>query len=118
MILDSGRLEVTPLKRKLQYLLLESFSFNVGSGDYILDASHWLKNQDLIEYDISVATLYDDLTRAMHSSWWEWLDGSQLFFWSWPSIWMKEDRYGAHTFNLYFTLPKLRLYFPPIKKVD
>ena len=115
MILDSGRLEVTPLKRKLQYLLLESFSFNVGSGDYILDASHWLKNQDLIEYDISVATLYDDLTRAMQFSWWKWLYGSWLFFWYCPYIWMNEAREDACAFYLYFPLPKLRLYSPPIK---
>ena len=117
-ILAFGNLEVKPLKRKFARFDIRNFLLRCWKRRLYLEAICWSKNQDPIEYNINVVALYDALTRAMHYSWWEWLDGSQLFFWSWPSIWMKEDRYGAHTFNLYFTLPKLRLYFPPIKKVD
>ena len=39
-----------------------------------------VENQYHIEYNINVDALYDALTRAMHSFWWEWLDGSWLFF--------------------------------------
>ena len=81
-----------------------------------MEAIRWFKNKDPIEYDINVATLYDALTRSMHSSWWEWLDGIRFFFYHWPSLWMKEARYGAREFHIYLPPPKLRLYYPPIKK--
>ena len=75
-----------------------------------------MKNQDPIEYNINVAALYDTLMLAMHSSLWEWLDGNQLFFWSWSSLCMKEASDGARAFHLYFSLSKLRFYSPPIKE--
>ena len=81
-----------------------------------MEAIRWLKNQYPIEYDINVADLYDTLTRAMHYSWWGWLDASWLFFCPLPSLWMKEARYGARAFYLYFPPPKLRFYSPTIKE--
>ena len=80
-----------------------------------LEAICWSKNQDPIEYNINVVALYDALTRAMHYSWWEWLDGSRLFLWRWPLLWMKVSRYGARAFHLYFTPPNLRFYSSTIK---
>jgi hypothetical protein len=60
--------------------------------------------------------MYETLTRAMHSSWWEWLDGSRLFFWRWPTIWLKEARDGARAFQTHFPPPCLRYSSPPIKE--
>ena len=56
---------------------------------FYLESIRWLKNQYPIEYDISEADLYCALTWAIQSSWWECQYGSQLFFWCWPSLWMK-----------------------------
>ena len=81
-----------------------------------LEAIRWLKIKDPIEYNTNVADLYDDLTRAMQFSWWKWLYGSWLFFWYCPSIRMNEARDDACAFYLYFPLPKLILYSPPIKE--
>ena len=75
-----------------------------------------VENQDTIYYDINMSDLNYALTLAMHSSWWEWLDGSWLFFWSWPPLWMREARDGALVFHLYFPPPKLRFYSPLIKE--
>ena len=63
-----------------------------------------------------MADLQDALTRAMHSSWWEWLYDSRLFLWSWVYLLMKEYIDSSRVFHLDFTLPKVKLYAPPIKE--
>ena len=80
-----------------------------------LETIRWLKNQDPIEYDINVAAFYDALTQAMHSSWKEWSYGSWFFFLRWPSLLTRESRDGSRVLHIYFPLPKLRFYSPPIK---
>ena len=80
-----------------------------------LEAIFWLKNKYPIEYNINVAVLYDALKQAMHSSWREWSYGSRFFFWRWPSLLTRESRDGYRVLHIYFPLPKLRFYSPPIK---
>ena len=42
--------------------------------------------------------------------------GVGYFLWNRHSIWMNEAIDGARAFHLYFPLPKLRFYSPPIKE--
>ena len=37
-----------------------------------------------LELQLDIKAGADCLTRASNSSWWEWSDGSHLFFWHWP----------------------------------
>ena len=43
--------------------------------------------------------IVDCTTRAANSSWWDWKDGSRLFFWRWPEAWRAEARDGAAGFH-------------------
>ena len=40
------------------------------------------------------------LSRAKGSTWWDWADGSRLFFWKWPECWREEARDGAKAFHV------------------
>jgi hypothetical protein len=68
------------------------------------------------EYEVNRAAINEALTHACHSSWWEWLDGSRLFFWRWSSIWHEEARDGAKAFHKYVPPPCLKSRSPPIKE--
>ena len=46
--------------------------------------------------DIEIGT--DAVRRACSSSFWDWDNGSTLFFWRWPSKFQKEARDGTNTF--------------------
>jgi hypothetical protein len=80
-----------------------------------LEAIKWLHTHGEGEYEVNRAAIYEALTRAFHSSWWEWLYGIRLLFWRWPSIWREEARDGAKAFRKYFPHPCLKACSPPIK---
>jgi hypothetical protein len=42
----------------------------------------------------------DCLLRSKRSDWWNWSDGSRLYFWRWPECWQCEARDGAKAFHL------------------
>jgi len=50
----------------------------------------------------------DCITWASLSTWWEWLDGSRLFFWRWPEVWQREAQDGARGFHTGELPPRLR----------
>ena len=54
--------------------------------------------------------IVDFITRAANSSWWDWSDGSRLFFWQWPEVWHLEARDGAKSYRS--GEPPPRLHFP------
>jgi hypothetical protein len=69
------------------------------------EASSWLrKHHDDVDFDeqewqrnrVAVA---DCISRAANSTWWEWADGSRLFFWRWPEMWRLEARDGARSYR-------------------
>jgi hypothetical protein len=41
----------------------------------------------------------DCLTHARRSKWFEWNDGSRLFFWRWPECWREEAMDGARFYH-------------------
>jgi hypothetical protein len=45
-----------------------------------LEAVNWLNTKGLSNNEMNRAALNDALTHALNASWWEWLDGSRLFF--------------------------------------
>ena len=66
------------------------------------EAIHWLLfSPDSIpsERAINIRAIVDCITRAANSSFWEWLDGSRLFFWRWR-WWWKSARDGEILFKL------------------
>jgi len=73
------------------------------------EAWAWLKarkpaprNEDECEqYRRNTAAIIDCLSRAGGSTWFEWNDGSRLFFWRWPAEWQREARDGLASFKLY-----------------
>ena len=75
-----------------------------------------MKNKYPIDYDINVTAMYDALTQAMNSSWWEWLYWIRLFFWSWPSLWINEARDDACAFHIYFPPHKPKFHSLLIKE--
>jgi hypothetical protein len=81
-----------------------------------LEAIKWLHTHREGEYEVNRAAIYEALTRAFRSSWWEWLDGSRLCIWRWPSIWREEARDGDKSFHKYFPPPCLKARSPPIKE--
>jgi hypothetical protein len=54
------------------------------------EATHWLRtspNAIPAEIKINKAAIVDCLTRANNSTYWDWADGSRLFFWPWEHWW-------------------------------
>jgi hypothetical protein len=51
------------------------------------------------EYRADSEAVAECLLRSKRSSWWEWLDGSRLYFWRWPKCWRLEARDGARAFH-------------------
>lgn len=60
----------------------------------------WLKgyNKPWVNQANSVEAGIDALCRAINSSWWEWDNGSRLFFWRWPAEVLDEVRDGTKPF--------------------
>jgi hypothetical protein len=56
--------------------------------------------------------LVDCITRAANSSWWDWSDGSCLFFWCRPDAWRLEARDGAKRYRT--GDPPPRRHFPKV----
>jgi hypothetical protein len=75
---------------------------------FYIEAIKWLQPDGGGEHEVNRAVIYGALTRAFHSSWWEWLDGSRLLFWRWPLMWREEARDGAKAFHKYFPPPCLK----------
>ena len=42
----------------------------------------------------------DALVRALGGDWWDWTEGSRLFFWRWPDIFQEEARDGSKVYVL------------------
>jgi hypothetical protein len=47
----------------------------------------------------------DCLMRSRRSTWWEWTDGSRLYFWRWPECWLEEACDGAKPFHVSWPTP-------------
>jgi hypothetical protein len=65
------------------------------------EATHWLRtspNAIPAEIKINKAAIVDCLTRANNSTYWDWADGSRLFFWRWEH-WWKSARDGEVFFH-------------------
>ena len=54
--------------------------------------------QEELERDLAAGR--DALSRALATDWWEWLEGSRLFFWVWPEEYLREARDGTPTYQL------------------
>jgi hypothetical protein len=80
------------------------------------EACGWLRNVGGANGKESFArnreVLADCITRAANSTWWEWSDGSRLFFWRWPEVWRLEARDGARSYRT--GEPPPRLQFPTV----
>jgi hypothetical protein len=51
------------------------------------------------EYKRDKIAIQDCLQRSRGSNWWEWADGSQLYYWQWPECWRSEARDGARAYH-------------------
>jgi hypothetical protein len=80
------------------------------------EALTWLSLQDSKTRDKDQVDIRYCITRAANSNWWEWKDGSRLFFWHWPVLWQDEARNGAQVFHNVFPQPYLNFRSPPIKE--
>ena len=80
------------------------------------DAVHWLHNQGSCDrheqWQRNRDAIVDCVTRAANSTWWEWSDGSRLFFWRWPALWRLEARDGTKSYRT--TDPPPRRHFPRV----
>jgi hypothetical protein len=71
------------------------------------EALTWLSLQDSKTQDKDQVDIRECITRASNSNWWEWKDGSRLFFWRWYVLWKDEARNGAQVFLNGFPQPCL-----------
>jgi hypothetical protein len=89
---------------------LRRFLHRVWYANLRQEATNFLQGQKEIapgaDYNKDVQAVQDCLLRAKRSSWWEWNDGSRLFFWRWPQCWRLEARDGARAFHHHW--PKRR----------
>jgi hypothetical protein len=46
-----------------------------------LKASHWLATYGQNEYEVNHSAIHECIVRACGSTWWDWPQGSRLFFW-------------------------------------
>jgi hypothetical protein len=47
------------------------------------------------EFLLDQKGIEDCLLRSKRATWWDWADGSRLYFWRWPDCWQKEARDGV-----------------------
>jgi hypothetical protein len=80
------------------------------------EALTWLSLQDSKTRDKDQVNIRECITRATNSKWWEWKDGSRLFFWRWHVLWQDEARNGAQVFHNGVPQPCLNFRSPPIKE--
>ena len=59
-----------------------------------------------MDYARDLIAVREAVVRAANASWWEWHDGSRLFFWRWPPSWRKEARDRARAYHLIEPPPK------------
>jgi hypothetical protein len=63
------------------------------------EAAQWIRAQGVVGGNEQLSrnrdAIVDCITRAANSTWWDWSDGSRLFFWRWPEAWRIEVRDGA-----------------------
>jgi hypothetical protein len=68
------------------------------------EATCWLRNQGVADgheqWQCSRDAIADCITWAANSTWWDWSDGSCLFFWRWPDPWHLEARDGAKSYRM------------------
>jgi hypothetical protein len=57
------------------------------------------KSKDLDNLRKDSEAVADCLIRARRSTWFEWDDGSRLFFWRWPECWREEAQDGARFYH-------------------
>jgi hypothetical protein len=80
------------------------------------EATLWLRTQGMVEGAEQLSrnreVIADCITRTANSTWWEWSDGSRLFFWRWPEAWHQEARDGARSYCV--GEPPPRLQFPKV----
>ena len=94
--------------------IIRKFLFAVWVKRICREARGWL-GAELTAGMASTAdreAILDCVTRCANSTWWDWKDGSRLFFWRWPKAWWLEARDGALGYHLSF--PQRRLHYPPI----
>jgi len=87
---------------------LRTFLYGLYCRRLYLEAKRWLDKErvspTLPDYGRSEAGVVDCLQRACSANWFEWSDGSRLFFWRWPIERQQEARDGH---------PVRHFYMPP-----
>jgi hypothetical protein len=58
------------------------------------------------EYLKDSRAIKECLDRSRRSTWWDWADGSRLYFWRWPECWRDEAHDGACPFHISWPSPK------------
>ena len=85
-----------------------------------LEATCWLRDQGVTDgheqWQRNRDAIADCITRAVNSTWWDWSDGSRLFFWRWPDPWRLEARDGAKSYRM--AEPPHRRHFPRVPVVE
>jgi hypothetical protein len=95
-------------KLELNRSRFRAFLYGLYCRRLYLEAKAWLDEervrQTLPDFVRSKAGVVDCLQRACSADWFEWTDGSRLFFWRWPREWQQEARDGH---------PVRHFYMPP-----
>jgi hypothetical protein len=93
---------------------IRDFLFTVWVKAICGEARRWLRHQEASGEALAEdrPAIRDCVMRCANSTWWDWKDGSRLFFWRWPKLWWLEARDGAMGYHLAY--PQPRLCYPPI----
>jgi hypothetical protein len=108
---DSNNIDLERARKKIRdFLFIQWINFLTH------EALTWFSLQGSKTRDKDQVDIRECITRAANSNWWEWKDGSRLFFWRWPVLWQDEARNGAKIFHNGFPQPCLDFRSPPIKE--
>jgi hypothetical protein len=61
--------------------LLRHLFFRWWLRNLTLEASHWLATHGQDEYEVNRSSIHECIVRAYGSTWWDWHQGSRLFYW-------------------------------------
>ena len=91
--------------------VIRNFLYGRWCRGLYLEARKWLDAEALlagvVARERSREGVRDFLQRSCNADWFEWKDGSRLFFWRWPKEWQVEARDGSPIHHYY--KPKRRL---------
>jgi hypothetical protein len=98
---SSGMEEARELIRRVLhrawYRRLEEEAKNYYRARLALARQDGVRKSDL---DKDKEAIDDCLMRSRRSTWWDWGDGSRLYFWRWLECWQEEARNGAKPFHV------------------